>query len=108
MSPNVFVRLVSVVCLCAGFLLHAQDVPRPHSNPNKIEAVEISGAKRTPEDTVKALVTTKAGETYDEKTVQHDVDKLWNSGRFSDVKVTKETGNRGGIVVRFTVTERPN
>jgi outer membrane protein insertion porin family len=89
-------------------MLHAQDARQAQSTSNKIEAVEIKGAKRVSADTLKALVTTKPGDTYDAKAVQRDFNRLWNTGRFSDVSVKKDTGDHGGIVVRFTVTELPN
>ena len=53
-------------------------------------------------------MTIKPGDTYDDKAVQRDVDKLWNTGRFTDVSVKRDTGDHGGVVVRFTVTERAN
>jgi outer membrane protein assembly factor BamA len=54
------------------------------------------------------VVTVKRGDTYDEKTVQRDTEKLWNTGRFSDISVKKDVGDHGGVVVRFIVTERSN
>ena len=31
---------------------------------------------------------------------------LWNSGRFDDLRVEKEKGPNGGVLIRFVVTER--
>lgn len=107
MTQNLFGRLISTL-LCFGIMLHGQDARNAQSISNKIEAVEIRGAKRVPADTLKALVTTKPGDTYDPEALQRDFDKLWNTGRFSDIIVKKETGDHGGVVVRFTVTERAN
>ena len=108
MTRSVLVRIVPVVCVCAGMMLHAQDAPKAPPASRKIEAVEIRGAKRVDPDALKALLTIKAGDTYDEKAVKHDFDKLWNTGRFDDIKVTHDEGEHGGVVVRFTVTERAN
>lgn len=108
MTNNVFLRFVSVLCLCARIVVHAQDAAKPQPSSDKIEAVEFRGAKRIPADTLKALVTIKPGDTYDEKAVQRDTKKLWNTGRFSDITVKKDAGDHGGVVVRFTVTERSN
>jgi outer membrane protein insertion porin family len=108
MTLNVFVRLVSAACVCAGITLQAQDAPKAQPPSNKIEAVEIRGAKRVPPDTLKALVTIKPGDTYHDKAGQRDVDKLGNTGRFTDVSVKRDTGDHGGVVVRSTVTERAN
>jgi beta-lactamase regulating signal transducer with metallopeptidase domain len=73
---------------------------------NKIEAVEIRGARRIPEDTLKALLTIRPGDSYDAKAVERDAVKLRNTGRFSDVTVKTDTGDHGDVVVRFTVAER--
>ena len=107
MTRNVLLRFTSVL-FCAGTMLHAQDAHQAQSTSNKIEAVEIKGAKRVPEGTLKALVATKPGDTYDEKAVRQDFDRLWNTGRFSDITVKEDTGDHGGVVVRFTVIERAN
>lgn len=106
MTRNLLLRFIPVF-FCAG-IIHAQDAHQSQSASNKIEAVEIKGAKRVPADTLKALVTAKAGDTYDEKAVRQDFDRLWNTGRFSDITVKKDTGDHGGVVVRFTVIERAN
>jgi outer membrane protein assembly factor BamA len=106
MTLNLFSRLTSAF-LCVSIMLHAQDAPKAPTS-NKIEAVEIRGAKRVPSGTLKALVTTKPGDTYDANAVQRDFDRLWNTGRFSDVSVKKDAGDHGGVVVRFTVIERAN
>ena len=108
MTKNVFLRLVCVVGLCVSFLVHAQDATKWQTSSDKIEAVEFSGAKRIPADTLKTLVTIKSGDTDDEKAVQNDIKKLWNTGRFSDITVKKDTGEDSGVVVRFTVTEPSN
>lgn len=53
-------------------------------------------------------MTIEPGDTYDDKAVKHDVDKLWNTGRFTDISAKKDAGDQGGVVVRFTMTERVN
>ena len=108
MTKKVFLPLVCVVCLCAGVMVHAQDAAKPQPSSNKIEAVEIRGAKQTPAETLKTLVTIKPGDTYDEKAIQRDTKKLWDTGCFSEVDVKKDAGDHGGVVLRFTVTERSN
>ena len=108
MTNSMFLRFVYVLCFCAGIMVHAQQAAKPQRSSDKIEAIEFRGANRIPADTLKALVTIKAGDTYDEKAVQSDMKKLWNTGRFSDITVKKDTGDHGGMVVRFTVVERSN
>ncbi len=70
-----------------------------------VEAVEFRGAKRVPQDTLKALITTKAGDLYSEDGLRRDFMTLWNTGRFDDLRLEAEPG-RVGLILRFVVTER--
>jgi outer membrane protein insertion porin family len=74
--------------------------------PNIVEAVEFRGQRRVPQDTMRALIYTKKGDVYDEESIHRDFTALWNTGRFDDLRVEKETGPNGGIILRFVVTER--
>jgi outer membrane protein insertion porin family len=73
---------------------------------NIIEAVDFRGQRKVPQDTLRALIYTKKGDVYDEEAIHRDFMALWNSGRFDDIKIEKETGPNGGIILRFVVTER--
>ena len=71
-----------------------------------IEAIDFHGARRIPADTLRALIASRAGESFDRETLQRDTEALFKTGRFSDISVETEPG-RTGTVVRFTVVERP-
>ncbi|MGI8961625.1 MAG: outer membrane protein assembly factor BamA [Bryobacteraceae bacterium] len=73
---------------------------------NIIEAVEFRGQHRVPQDTLRALIYTKKGDVYDEEAIHRDFIALWNTGRFDDLRIEKEKGPNGGIILRFLVTER--
>jgi len=73
---------------------------------NVIEKIEFRGLNHVSEQTVREVVHSKAGDVYDEKALHRDFKALWDTGRFDDIQVTKETGERGGVVERFIVTER--
>ncbi len=73
---------------------------------NIIEAVEFRGQHKVPQDTLRALIYTKKGDTFDEESIHRDFIALWNTGRFDDLRVETETGPAGGIILRFVVTER--
>src|ERR1035438_3908010 len=79
----------------------------PAVNPNGqvVEAFEFRGAKRVPQDTLKALIVSKPGDIYNEETLKRDFMILWNTGRFDDIRLEAEPG-RLGLIVRFVVTER--
>jgi outer membrane protein insertion porin family len=70
-----------------------------------IEAIEFRGSRRVPQDTLRALIVTKKGDKYDEDTLRSDFLRLWNTGRFDDIKLEREPGKTGWII-RFTVVER--
>jgi outer membrane protein insertion porin family len=112
-------RLGAVVCLYGLVTAGAQNPANPPTNPpadrpqaarlasNVIEAVEFRGARRIPADILRTMLLSKVGDVYDEATVRRDFTTLWNTGRFDDIQAGKETGERGGVVVRFVVSERP-
>ncbi len=73
---------------------------------NIIEAVDFRGQHRVPQDTLRALIYTKKGDVYEEEQIHRDFIALWNTGRFDDLRIEKEKGPEGGIILRFVVTER--
>ena len=89
------------LCVLCMFGLQAQAVA-----PNIIEKIEFRGLNRVPVEAVRATVHTKAGDVYNEEALRKDFKALWDTGRFNDIQVKKETGERGGLIVRFVVTER--
>ncbi len=70
-----------------------------------IEAIEFRGARRVPQDTLKALISSKAGDIFSDDAMRRDFMALWNTGRFDDIRLETEPG-RIGLIVRFIVTER--
>jgi outer membrane protein insertion porin family len=70
-----------------------------------VEAVEFRGARRVPQDTLRAMILTKKGDIYDEDGLHRDFMTLWNTGRFDDIRLEREPG-KTGVVVRFVVVER--
>ena len=81
----------------------AQAVDQPPED--NIELIEFRGARRVPQDTLRALIFTKRGDKYDEETLRRDFMALWNTGRFDDIRLEREPGPTGWIV-RFVVAER--
>jgi outer membrane protein insertion porin family len=75
------------------------------ANQNVIGAIEFRGSRRVPQDTLRALIFTKKGDTYSEETLRRDFNALWNTGRFDDIKLESEPGPEG-LILRFVVTER--
>jgi outer membrane protein insertion porin family len=79
---------------------------KPATAPEDIvESIVIRGARRIPQDTLKALITTKPGDKYDPEQLNRDFMILWNSGHFDDIRMEREPGQHGWIIT-FVVVER--
>jgi outer membrane protein insertion porin family len=76
------------------------------NNAGLIEDIEFRGQRRIPQDTLRALILSRKGDVYTEDAVHRDFMALWNSGRFDDLRVEKQTAPDGGIILRFVVAER--
>jgi outer membrane protein insertion porin family len=89
--------------------LENPNVPvNPNARPTNgrvIAAIEFRGARRTPQDTLKAQIYTKAGDIYSEETLRRDYMLLWNTGKFDDITLETEEAPEG-LIVRFILTER--
>jgi outer membrane protein insertion porin family len=72
-----------------------------------VEGIAFRGARRVPQDTLRAMIFTKVGDVYNEDTLRRDFMALWNTNRFDDIRLETEKGERGGTIVTFVVTERP-
>jgi len=70
-----------------------------------IEAIEFRGARRVPQDTLRAMIFSRRGDKIDEETIHRDFMALWNTGRYDDIRVELEPGKTGQIL-RFVLTER--
>ncbi|HWB83679.1 MAG TPA: outer membrane protein assembly factor BamA [Bryobacteraceae bacterium] len=79
--------------------------PKPTTG-QVVEQIEFRGARRVPQDTLKALISTKVGDIFSEEQLQRDFMALWNTGRFDDIRLETEPGTNGGVIVRFVVVER--
>ena len=100
--------LIALLAACSLLTVWAQNPPpKPALAANVIESIEFRGLSRVPVDTVKALVHSKAGDVYNDQALRKDFNSLWNTGRFDDIRLKSEKGERGGLIVSFVLTERP-
>lgn len=81
------------------------EAPKVQPSGQIIEAIEFRGARRVPQDTLRALIYSKRGDIYHEDALRRDFMALWNTGRFDDIRLEVEPG-RTGLLVRFVLTER--
>ena len=83
----------------------AVEAPKPASTEDTIGSITFRGARRTPQDMLRSLIQTRAGEKYDPDTLNRDFMTLWNTGRFEDIRLEREAGKNGWDIT-FVVTER--
>ena len=74
--------------------------------PNIIEAIEVTGNRRIPAETIRYNLQSRPGEPIDAVTVQRDIRALYGMGYFDDIHVYEEDGDSGRIVI-FEVEEKP-
>jgi outer membrane protein insertion porin family len=72
-----------------------------------VEDVQVRGNIAVPVNTIKARIQTKAGDTYDARTIQRDIRSIWALEAFEDIRVTEEAGPAGGKLLVFEVVEKP-
>jgi outer membrane protein insertion porin family len=83
----------------------APTTPVPLTGGRVIAGIEFRGARRTPQDTLKAQIYSKQGDIYSEDQVRRDYMLLWNTGKFDDITLETEDAPEG-LIVRFVLTER--
>jgi outer membrane protein insertion porin family len=71
-----------------------------------IESINFRGARKVPQDTLRAMIFSKRGDPYDAESLHRDLITLWNTARFDNIEWTREAGQTGWIIT-FVVTERP-
>jgi outer membrane protein insertion porin family len=81
------------------------EAPKVPAGSQVIEGFEFRGAKRVPQDTLKAMILSKPGDYFNLENLDRDYMALWNTGRFDDITIETEQG-RTGLIVRFVVVER--
>jgi len=77
-----------------------------NSAPAKIAEIRIEGNQQMSESAVMSHLRSRAGAEYDEEIIKADERRLLATGRFDSV-VAKRTYTGEGVVVVFTVIERP-
>jgi outer membrane protein insertion porin family len=58
----------------------------PGAVDDVIELIEFRGARRVPQDTLRAMIFSKKGDKIDEDALHRDFMALWNTGRFDDIR----------------------
>ncbi|MBS1840552.1 MAG: outer membrane protein assembly factor BamA [Acidobacteria bacterium] len=74
-----------------------------------IQRIEFIGNRRVRNDTLKARIFSRDGDTYNEETLRRDFQALWNTQFFEDVKLRVEDSpdRANSKIIIFEVKERP-
>ncbi len=64
------------------------------------------GNRRVPADTIKARMSTRRGDVYDQASLERDFNALWNTGYFDDLRFEREQTPKGWIIYIY-VKEKP-
>jgi len=71
-----------------------------------VESITIHGNRRIPADTIRSRMFTRAGDVYDQGSLERDFNSLWNTGYFDDLRIEKEPSAKGWIIHVY-VKEKP-
>jgi outer membrane protein insertion porin family len=74
--------------------------------PQVIENIEVYGNRRIPKESITSRIYTRAGDIYDAAALERDLQSVWNTGYFDDVRIEREQGKKGWII-NFYVREKP-
>jgi len=82
--------------------------PTPPQEEHKptIDSVSFRGNRRIPASTLRARITSRAGDVYDENVLERDFMSLWNTGFLDDVRLEVADGPNGNKIVTFYVREK--
>jgi outer membrane protein insertion porin family len=106
-SRAVWTRTAAVV-LVIGLPLLAPPPARTQEGAEGaiVRQIDIRGARRVEEGTVRLRLTTRVGEPYSPDKVREDVKALYAFGFFDDVVVEAEVFE-GGLKLTYILTEKP-
>jgi outer membrane protein insertion porin family len=71
-----------------------------------IQEIDVKGNRRIPKETILAHVYSRAGDIYDEASLERDLRSVWSTGYFEDVRVEREESTKGWRII-FYVREKP-
>ncbi|HEV2246359.1 MAG TPA: POTRA domain-containing protein, partial [Terriglobia bacterium] len=70
-----------------------------------VEGVEFRGNRRIPSSRLQSEIFTRAGDVFNESSLERDFMALWNTGYFDDIRLEVQDGKNGKVVV-FYVREK--
>ena len=98
------VSSVLLAIILLGTSVYAAQVQQQGRN---VETIEIRGNRRVVSDTIRFHIRTRQGAPLNMETIRRDVKELYAQNYFEDIRVDTEEGRSGGVIVIFTVKEKP-
>ncbi|MEO8726227.1 MAG: POTRA domain-containing protein, partial [Acidobacteriaceae bacterium] len=80
--------------------------PAPSSATAVVQEIIVHGNRRIPADTIRARISTKPGDIYDQAILERDFNALWNTGYFDDLRIEREATPKGWRI-HIYVAEKP-
>jgi outer membrane protein insertion porin family len=73
-----------------------------------VSRIEITGLKKTNESIVRGLIATKPGDPFNEKKLQKDLNRIYDTGFFEDVtyKISDDPDHPGALIITIAVKEK--
>lgn len=73
-----------------------------------VSSIEITGLKKTKESIVRGLIATKPGDPFNEKKLQKDLNRIYDTGFFEDVtyKIDDDPNHPGALIITIAVKEK--
>ncbi|HOW43766.1 MAG TPA: outer membrane protein assembly factor BamA [Candidatus Aminicenantes bacterium] len=78
----------------------------PCLRADSIEKIEIEGNRKVSRETIQFYMKSREGGVYDPDKLKEDLQSLWATGFFENIRIEEENGS-GGKVVRLVVAENP-
>jgi outer membrane protein insertion porin family len=106
-SQNCVRWCAPLTLLFACFLLWlAPTLAIAQQTPQVIEDIQVVGNRRIPKESITSRIYTRPGDIYDAAALERDLQSVWNTGYFDDVRIEREQGKKGWII-NFYVREKP-
>lgn len=108
-SRQLFLTAVSTIVVAAAGMFAAYEDAHAQRQKRLVESVDIEGNYRLRDEDIFQSLKTRPGDAYDQKTVQSDLEALLALDVLDKVqtRVSVVDGQRGGIIVIFTLLELP-
>ncbi len=101
-KSKAIISLVAFVCVLSPASLAAQTAPfSGDADLPLIEDIIFRGNRRVRSATLRARITARPGDPYDEKILRRDFRALWNTGFVDDIRLVVTDGDQGKIITFY-------